>query len=87
MREKTKDFVEVWKNHKSPKKVPFTIDGMFKGAKIDYPEQRISNGLRMQVNCERMNDVHRIEIVTLNGVETSKRVIEYLVENEKVRVI
>ena len=82
MREKTKDFVEVWKNHKAPKKVPFTI-----GAKIVYPEQRISNGLRMQVSCERTNDVHRIEIVTLNGLATSKIVIDYLVENEKVRVI
>ena len=87
MREKTKDFVEVWKNHKAPKKVPFTIDGMFNGARIVYPEQRISNGLRMQVSCDRTNNVHRIEIVTLNGLATSKRVIEYLVENEKVRVL
>ena len=60
---------------------------MLKGAKIVYPEQRISNRLRMQVNCERMNDVHRIEIVTLNGLVTSKRVIDYKVENGKVRVI
>lgn len=50
MSEETKDFVEIWKNHKAPKKVPFTIDGMIKGAKIVYPEQRIITWVKVIKN-------------------------------------
>ena len=99
MSEKTKDFVEIWKNHKAPKKV-ITVDDYFKKLtkeefnKRKWYAETISkttetaefSPIILQTQNIKDEGKERLLIAFFEGGDVKKSEIEYLVENEKVRV-
>lgn len=65
---------------------PFTVENMIKGARVIYPEQRIANGLKMEVKRTIGKGYEVVEIGILRGLEIEKVSVNYKVENNKVKV-